>query len=659
MYKPSKFISAALLVALTMTTIVGGLSVSAQQRPFSVSEREVDQLLQRIEMRSTRFRQNVLAAINQTQIDGTRQEDRISDLVRNFEAATATLRDRFRQRRDVAGDVSEVLNQAAFIDRFMTRNRLDANTERSWSELRADLEVLARYYNVTWRWDAGSGTPGRDQTGRSFNVNEREVDQLLRRIETRSTRFRQDVLPALNQSRIDGTRQEDRITDLVRNFEAATATLRDRFRQRRDVAADVSEVLNQAALIDRFMLRIRLDANAERSWAEIRSDLEVLARYYNVDWRWDAASVTPGRQTPGRDFDRGPGRGPSASRLTGTYRLDATRSDRVGRAAKIAARGASVADQQRLRETLSRRLEAPEMLAIEREGRNVTIASSLAQQVTVEADGRERTEQTPRGRTIRVSAALTGDRLVIAQTGERGNEYSVTFEPLLNGRELRVTRRIDTDGLDQPVVVSSVYNKVSDVAQLDLYRETAPGPVREPVDSRQLVATLDNNLSTRQAREGDRFTMTVRSPSQFSGAVIEGYVGRVDRSGRVSGRTQLAMNFERIRFRNGVTRPFDGYIESVRTPNGEDVRIDNEGIVSERTSQTTTTVARTGIGAALGALIGAVAGGGKGAAIGAAVGAGAGAGSVYVQGRDDLDLIRGTEFTIRASTPSFRDQPGD
>jgi hypothetical protein len=53
----------------------------------------------------------------------------------------------------------------------------------------------------------------------------------------------------------------------------------------------------------------------------------------------------------------------------------------------------------------------------------------------------------------------------------------------------------------------------------------------------------------------------------------------------------------------------------------------------------------------VGAIIGAIAGGGKGAAIGAIVGAGAGAGSVYVQGRNDLDLDAGTEVTIRATGP--------
>ena len=68
---------------------------------------------------------------------------------------------------------------------------------------------------------------------------------------------------------------------------------------------------------------------------------------------------------------------------------------------------------------------------------------------------------------------------------------------------------------------------------------------------------------------------------------------------------------------------------------------------------------RGAIGAALGAIIGAIAGGGKGAAIGAVIGAGGGAGTVIVEGRDRLDLQRGTEVTITSGDPaSLRTLPG-
>lgn len=55
------------------------------------------------------------------------------------------------------------------------------------------------------------------------------------------------------------------------------------------------------------------------------------------------------------------------------------------------------------------------------------------------------------------------------------------------------------------------------------------------------------------------------------------------------------------------------------------------------------------IGAALGAIIGAIASGGKGAAVGAVIGASGGAGTVIAQGRDQLDLQRGTEVTITSA----------
>jgi len=107
----------------------------------------------------------------------------------------------------------------------------------------------------------------------------------------------------------------------------------------------------------------------------------------------------------------------------------------------------------------------------------------------------------------------------------------------------------------------------------------------------------------------------------------------------------MALNFERIRMRNGRTYPFTGVIDGVRTTDGHTISVDGGGAV-EGDSQTGRTVQRGAIGAGIGAVIGAIAGGHQGAAVGAAIGAGGGAGTVIVQGRDQLDLPRGTELTI-------------
>jgi hypothetical protein len=359
------------------------------------------------------------------------------------------------------------------------------------------------------------------------------------------------------------------------------------------------------------------------------------------DWRGDWSSSGSRRS--------------ATNRLTGTYRLDQGRSDDPAKTADRVTANLPRGQQERLRNAVMRRLEAPESLAIERDGRTITVASSRAAPVTFEADGREQIEQSRNGRQMRTTATLSGERLTVSTEGDRSVDYQVTFEPIDNGRGLRVTRRITDEDLRQAVVAKSVYDKTSDSPRFDVRGDySAAGASRGGVlvpDGTQLVAVLNENLSTKRSRDGDRFTLTVRSPSRYEGATIDGHLARVARSGQVSGRAEMSFEFDTIRQRAGRVYDFAGYIESVRTTNDDTVRVDNEGRVQDESGQTGRTVTRTGIGAAIGAVIGAVAGAGKGAAIGAAVGAGVGAGSVFIQGRNDLDLMNGTEFTIRVSAP--------
>lgn len=495
------------------------------------------------------------------------------------------------------------------------------------------------------------------------NRNDRNVRQILNRIDTRTNQFRTSMDASLDRSRLDGTRREDNINQFIQDFDNAVEQLRNSVNNRSETTTEVQNVLTIAARIDNFMRRNRLDANAQNNWLALRSDVNQLAAAYNITWDWNT-QPTYGQGGGGYGQGQGQGQGGygnNRNQLTGTFRLDSSRSDDPRDAAERATRNIAYRDRQRVLDSLTARLEAPTQIAIDRRGRNVTIASTRAQQISFEADGQYRTEQMPNGRQLRTRAAFNGDQLIVSTSGNRGSDFEVTFDPVDNGQRMRVTRRLTVDGMTQPVVVQSTYERTSDVAQLDIYNgsptnsgnyptnTTASGSFVVP-DNTQLVAVLNSDLSTQTTRENDRFTMTVRAPSQFDGAVIEGYVSNLNRSGRVSGRSAMTLNFDTIRLRNGSTYRFAGVVESVRGLNGENVRVDNEGSVRD-SNQTSRTVQRAAIGTAVGAIIGAIAGGGKGAAIGAAVGAGAGAGSVYVQGRDDLDLRTGTELTIRASGP--------
>ena len=631
-------ITRAVALAALFLFATSSLGVAAPQQPSRLSDQQVKDLLSRIQTRTDTFRGSLEQAIDHNRINGSQTEDRINQSVKDFEQASDRLRDRVNDGRSSTADVEEVLRRASIVDSFMKGNQLETAAQRDWQDLRRDLDGLARAHGVTWNWPGSGNGPSR--------VGDQQVKQLLTRIGKDADQFRGSLDKALNRSRLHGSREEGSINQSVTDFAKATNGLRARFNSRQIVTSDIEDVLRRGRSIDRFMVtqRRQLAVKAENDWLTVRRDLDGLARAYNVAWSWSDSADMPG--DPGASLSR---------RLTGTYQLESNRGDDPRQAAEQAARAVPSDRRQPTYERLMNRLNAPETITIDRNGNNVTIASSRGQRVTFEADGRNRTEQGPGGRTIETSASLDNDRLVVTTSGNRGNDFTVTFEPIDNDRNLRVTRRIYDDDLRQPVTVQSFYRRSSNEARWDIYD---PGNRGTPSNANaanrdfvvpngtRLVATLDEALSTETAREGDRVTMTIQSPSQYEGAVIEGVVSRVNASGRISGRADMTLGFQSIRVRNGGTYPFDGVIESVRTPAGETIRVDNEGKVEDKNSQTDKTVQRGAIGAALGALIGAVAGGGKGAAIGAGVGAAVGLATVFATRGKDLEFLRGASMEI-------------
>src|SRR5215207_11478382 len=101
----------------------------------------------------------------------------------------------------------------------------------------------------------GLGLASAQAQQRPYRMNDRQVESALRRVETDADRFRSSFSTALDRSRWNGTSTEDQLNAYVQNFETATDTLRSRFNARTSVAADVENVLRQAAFLNDFMMR--------------------------------------------------------------------------------------------------------------------------------------------------------------------------------------------------------------------------------------------------------------------------------------------------------------------------------------------------------------------------------------------------------------------
>ena len=634
MKNSKRTISVLILFALGLIAV----SAQAQRAPNRV---QVSSILQRLERSSNRFRQSVQNLPQGYGNVETCSQNDTNSFESAFSSALNQFRDRFNRRQATSADVQNILQNATGVNGCVNAYRSNTQAQNDWTQVRTDVNALANAYGVSPQWNQQTLPPV--SSSRSSRLSDSELNQLIRRLEAGGDTFRSSLTAAFDRNSYNQPQSERNMLVAVGELKNATDQLRNQYNARQRVDDYVARVLARATPIDSYMGNNRLTTRSQNDWSTLRGDLNTLAGAFNISANWQNGDQ---RGSQAYTSDRG---------LTGTFRLDSSRSDNPGEIAARATRTVSNNERQSVHDRMFARLESPEMLAIERRGSTVTMASSRAQQSTFEADGVERQEQL-NGRSSRVTATLTGDQLGVRSTGYRENDFNVTFESIENGSRLRVRREIYSERLTQPVVVNSIYDRTSDAAQWNVYEgqraDSNVGPNSGEFimrDGETVMAVLNNDLTTKQTKQGDPFTLTVRD-GQYEGAVIEGTVGSINEGGRLTGRSGMSLNFNTMRLRNGQTYRFAGILTGVRTLNGDTVKIDNEGS-AQGDNQTTQTLERAGIGTAIGAIIGAVAGGGKGAAIGGIVGAAGGAGSVYVTGKDNLDLPAGTELTIRSSAP--------
>lgn len=474
-------------------------------------------------------------------------------------------------------------------------------------------------------------------------IGDRQIQAILTRIRTNADSLVQilDGVPARGRMTANRQRTPDDVAYLVEDLVTSTVHLDDHIRRALTTRTDVDDLLRRAARVEEAFAAGNQPRAATTVWTNIRRDVDALANGYGLTWDW---------HNPQYSTDQPSG---VYSELQGTYALDAGRSDNAQRTIDAALAGVSTADRARVSRQLNNRLDPPQQVAIDRQGDRIIVASSHGPQFTFNADGQARTEPGAAGQSITTRAALYGDQLNVTTTGVAGNEFAVSFEPLRNGQELRVTRRIYNDGLTRPVTLQTTYRRTSTTPDWELYNRpntTNPaGPALGVLvpDGTVVTARLDQTINLRQAREEDRVSLTVHDAPrpELEGATIEGYV--VSNLSNLNERTRVAVQFDTIRLRNGRTASFDGVIEQITGPNGQTIRFDGEQATVDR-SRSGDAVQRGALGAIVGGLIGAIAGGGKGAAIGAAIGGGGAAATVLFDGSGQLELQRGTDFRIRA-----------
>jgi hypothetical protein len=134
-----------------------------------------------------------------------------------------------------------------------------------------------------------------DRSGRNGNngrydnrYDNRALRDAARRVDDRSGDFQRHLDSALDRSRYDGTRREDRINEIALEFHDAANALRNRVGDGRDFNRSSNaarRVLQLGSRIDQLVSRQRLDGRTQSDWSQIRQDLRVIADIYSLNDR--------------------------------------------------------------------------------------------------------------------------------------------------------------------------------------------------------------------------------------------------------------------------------------------------------------------------------------------------------------------------------------
>ena len=167
-----------------------------------------------------------------------------------------------------------------------------ASAQTIWERMRdrAREEQMRRDRDDDWRRDRRRDDDyGRGRGGGRISDHERRMlRDTARRIDSRAGDLQRHVDRALDRSRVDGTRREDRINDDFRDFRNAAARFRDTAGDSNNLGPSADEarrLMQLSSRVSNYLRRLRLDSRTANDWAQIRNDLRTVSDIYGFRFR--------------------------------------------------------------------------------------------------------------------------------------------------------------------------------------------------------------------------------------------------------------------------------------------------------------------------------------------------------------------------------------
>ena len=110
------------------------------------------------------------------------------------------------------------------------------------------------------------------------------IAEVVRDCDQRATDFRHALDRALDRSRLNGTRAEDRLNEEAKRLDHAVGRLRESWNHDRDVGRsrqNVREAIEAGRAINWALERHAVRGHVQREWDQLRAELNLLAEVFH------------------------------------------------------------------------------------------------------------------------------------------------------------------------------------------------------------------------------------------------------------------------------------------------------------------------------------------------------------------------------------------
>ncbi len=251
--------------------------------------------------------------LDNSRLDGSRQEDQLNDLAKDFKKAADDLDDTY----DHSGDfnrsrdkVNRVLAYGAKLDYALSSSPLQGHPTLTgdWRNIEKNLRQIGSAFRVNY-------TGGRYQRSRSnngyyngnynqnnnrypqYNVAHSRLNQTIKKLARQSKNLekRLDRESRYNQRRNNRYQNSSSLKSLASQFTSAAKNLDRAYNNRRDFRSSTDEaqrLMRIASRLDRAIEYSRTGSQYRNDWRKIESNLGTLAQAYRL--RYGSSNRTSG-----------------------------------------------------------------------------------------------------------------------------------------------------------------------------------------------------------------------------------------------------------------------------------------------------------------------------------------------------------------------------